>query len=54
MKNTFSKQKGHTPYDKSKDLRAIFIIIPTEKAINNDTFICERFYAKVLVKEFRL
>ena len=48
--NTFSKLKvkERSPYKESKDLQ---VIAPTDKATDNVCFICQRFYAQILVKK---
>ena len=49
--STSSILKEHHPNNNLKDLQAKYVVTPIDKAINNAAFICQRFYAQVLVKE---
>ena len=43
--------KEHHPNNNLKDLQFKYVLTPIEKATNNVTFICQTFYAPVLVKD---
>ncbi len=53
-KNHHSVLKIQTSRQCLDDLQSKFVLVPIDKAANNIAFVCQRFYAEVLLKELGL